>query len=66
MENTGRLETIITSRLPNGTGERMDKVLYGGELRSAFIRMAIETELKKREESRRRSRSKSKPLEMSA
>jgi metal-responsive CopG/Arc/MetJ family transcriptional regulator len=47
--DTPRLEELITSRLPVGTSKRMDKVLYGGELRSALIRAAIEKELRKRE-----------------
>jgi metal-responsive CopG/Arc/MetJ family transcriptional regulator len=40
---------MINARLPEGTGERIDRVLNGGELRSAFIRHAVEAELKRRE-----------------
>ena len=40
---------IINARVPAGTGKRMDSVLKGGELRSAFIRAAIDAELKRRE-----------------
>ena len=45
---------MINARLPQGTGERMDRVLKGGELRSAFIRAAIEAELQRRENDRER------------
>ena len=54
---------VITIRIPKGTGERIDKVLYGGELRSAFIREAIEAELGRRKPGRRRP---AKTLELSA
>lgn len=40
---------LINARLPEGTLNRMDKVLMGGELRSAFIRMAVDKELRRRE-----------------
>ena len=40
---------VINARLPVGTGERIDQVLNGGELRSAFIRHAVEAELQRRE-----------------
>lgn len=40
---------LINARLPEGTLERMDRVLMGGELRSGFIRMAIDRELRRRE-----------------
>jgi hypothetical protein len=40
---------IVQVRLPRGTSKRIDKVLRGGELRSAFIRMAVMTELRRRE-----------------
>jgi hypothetical protein len=36
-------------RLPAGTAKRIDNVLNGGELRSAFIRHAVEAELQRRE-----------------
>jgi metal-responsive CopG/Arc/MetJ family transcriptional regulator len=42
---------IINARLPNGTSDRIDRVLNGGEVRSAFIRHAVEAELQRREES---------------
>ena len=48
---------LINARVPEGTGERMDKVLKGGELRSAFIRVAIEAELKRREKALEKSKS---------
>lgn len=38
-----------TIRLPGGTFDRIDKVLKGGEIRAAFIRTAVEQELKRRE-----------------
>lgn len=40
---------IINARVPDGTFERIDKVLKGGEVRSAFLRAALEAELKRRE-----------------
>jgi metal-responsive CopG/Arc/MetJ family transcriptional regulator len=40
---------IIRSRLPEGTSARIDRVLKGGELRSAFVRAAVEAELQRRE-----------------
>jgi hypothetical protein len=43
---------IINARVPRDTGERMDRVLKGAELRSAFIRAAIEAELRRREKAR--------------
>ncbi len=39
---------IMTVRVPEGTLGRIDALLLGGELRSAFIRKAVETELKRR------------------
>ena len=36
-------------RLPEGTIDRIEKVLKGGELRSRFIRAAVEAELRRRE-----------------
>jgi metal-responsive CopG/Arc/MetJ family transcriptional regulator len=36
-------------RLPEGTIDRIEKVLKGGELRSGFIRTAVEAELRRRE-----------------
>lgn len=38
----------VTVRMPNGTLSRIDKVLKGGEIRAAFIRFAVEEELKRR------------------
>ena len=49
MDITAPKLEMINARLGKGTGARIDKVLYGGELRSAFIRMAIEKELRHRE-----------------
>ena len=40
---------VVNARLPEGTSERIDRVLNGGELRSAFIRHAVEKELQYRE-----------------
>jgi len=40
---------LMQARLPKGTFKRMDRVLRGGELRSHFLRVAVEAELKKRE-----------------
>lgn len=49
-ENPVHKTEIVNARLPAGTGERMDRVLKGGELRSAFIRAAVEAELQRRED----------------
>lgn len=40
---------IAQIRLPKGTGARMDRVLKGGEIRAAFVRAAVEAELRRRE-----------------
>lgn len=40
---------VTNIRLAKGTGPRIDRVLYGGELRSDFVRAAIEAELQRRE-----------------
>ena len=40
---------IMQARLPKGTLRRMDKVLKGGEIRSHFLRAAVENELRRRE-----------------
>lgn len=37
-------------RFEEGTFERIQAVLYGGEIRAAFIRMAVDKELAVREE----------------
>lgn len=47
---------IVTARLPEGTTTRIDRMLKGGELRSAFIRIAVEAELQKREKAAKRQR----------
>lgn len=39
---------IVTVRMPFGTLARIDHLLKGGELRSAFIRKALETEIERR------------------
>lgn len=39
---------IMTVRVPEGTLELIDKHLMGGELRSVFIRKAVDAELKRR------------------
>jgi metal-responsive CopG/Arc/MetJ family transcriptional regulator len=39
----------MTVRLIEGTPTRIDKVLKGGEVRSVFVRRAVEAELAKRE-----------------
>jgi hypothetical protein len=43
------LADLMQARLPLGTFARMDRVLRGGELRSAFLRRAVEAELQRRE-----------------
>jgi len=45
---------IMTVRVPEGTMDRISSVLYGGELRSVFIRVAVEAELSRRERKIRR------------
>lgn len=47
---------IMTVRVPEGTLTRIDGALLGGELRSAFIRKAVETELKRRHRLNQRRR----------
>lgn len=39
---------ILTIRIPKGTLDGIDKLLQGGELRSAFCRTAIEHEIERR------------------
>ena len=46
---SSKFEEVVNARLPIGTSERIDQVLNGGELRSAFIRHAVEAELQRRE-----------------
>jgi hypothetical protein len=49
---------IMTVRVPEGTMDRISSVLHGGELRSVFIRVAVEAELLRREKKlRKRSHS---------
>jgi len=45
---------IMTVRVPEGTMDRISSVLYGGELRSVFIRVAVEAELLRREKAARK------------
>jgi metal-responsive CopG/Arc/MetJ family transcriptional regulator len=40
---------IMTVRVPEGTMDRINNLLRGGELRSVFIRTAVEAELTRRE-----------------
>ena len=40
---------ITNVRLAKGVSDRIDEVLYPGELRSDFMRAAVEAELKRRE-----------------
>lgn len=40
---------IMTVRVPGGTMDRISGVLRGGELRSGFVRVAVEAELARRE-----------------
>jgi metal-responsive CopG/Arc/MetJ family transcriptional regulator len=40
---------IVNVRLPEGSTRRIDAVLRGGEIRAAFIRVAVENELRRRE-----------------
>jgi len=49
---------VLTMRLPAGSFDRIHRVLKGGELRSAFVRVAVEAELQKREEAERRKRAR--------
>jgi len=46
--DSGKVE-ITTVRLLTGTATRIDKVLHGGEVRSAFVRRAVEAEIARRE-----------------
>jgi metal-responsive CopG/Arc/MetJ family transcriptional regulator len=46
---------IITVRMPEGTLAQIDKVLIGGELRSAFLRKAVSNELVRRYREGKRS-----------
>jgi metal-responsive CopG/Arc/MetJ family transcriptional regulator len=46
---------ITSVRLAKDIGPRIDRVLYGGELRSDFIRAAIEAELQRREREKQKS-----------
>jgi hypothetical protein len=41
---------LFTIRMPLGIGEQIDRVLKGGELRSAFMRTAVLAELKRRQQ----------------
>jgi metal-responsive CopG/Arc/MetJ family transcriptional regulator len=43
----------IMARLPEGSLQRMDNVLHGGELRSKFMRDAILAEIQRREDERK-------------
>lgn len=45
---------IMTVRVPEGTLAEIDTVLKGGELRSVFIRQAVQTELAKRKKAAQR------------
>lgn len=45
----------MTVRLPADTDRRIDRVLKGGEIRSAFIRTAVIKELELREKTARRA-----------
>jgi len=46
-DSTLKLE-IMTVRVPEGTMDRINSLLRGGELRSVFIRTAVEAELARR------------------
>lgn len=46
----------MLANLPGGTLDRVDSVLEKGEKRAAFVRLAIEKELKRREAASRRKR----------
>jgi metal-responsive CopG/Arc/MetJ family transcriptional regulator len=52
-EDTERKATTFTIRVEVSTLESIDKVLYGGELRSEFARRAIKAELRRREQAKR-------------
>jgi metal-responsive CopG/Arc/MetJ family transcriptional regulator len=45
---------IMTVRVPEGTLAEIDTVLKGGELRSVFIRQAVQSELAKRKKAAQR------------
>ena len=49
IEREKRLTEPLPIRLPEGSTRRIDRVLKGGELRSAFAREAVERELQRRE-----------------
>jgi metal-responsive CopG/Arc/MetJ family transcriptional regulator len=53
---------IMTVRVPYGTLARIDRVLRGGELRSAFIRSAVEAELQSRKPPRKARRDRTSEL----
>lgn len=44
----GMKTELINIRVAEGTNQRIDKVLNGGEIRAAFVREAIERELERR------------------
>ncbi len=48
-ETTTEVVEYANVRLVPGTLDRIEKVLKGGELRSRFIRAAIDAELQRRE-----------------
>lgn len=59
MPDDPKLDEILTVRVSYDTLARMDRVLRGGEVRSEFIRRAVEAELQAREpvrKARRRNR----------
>lgn len=51
-EETANSERF-NARMPTGTSQRISRVLYGGELPSAFFRRAVENELQRREADKR-------------
>lgn len=55
---------LMQARFPKGTFKRMDRLLRGGELRTHFVRTAVEAEMKKREAAlKRREPRAPEPLE---
>ena len=48
-QESGEKLEMISVRHTAGTSSRIDKVLFGGELRANFIRAAVEAELQRRE-----------------
>jgi hypothetical protein len=48
MDRPREMIETIAARMPDGTGERIDEVLYGGEVRAVFVRRAVDNEIARR------------------